>query len=79
MTKFTVRQGRRYRANISLGMLESLAGNPVIAERLRQAGFSDVSVSGSGNTRQAEALWPNEDATAEMPAQIRAVTEIEVA
>jgi hypothetical protein len=74
---FTVRRGRRYRATISLGLLESLAGNDVVAKRLRDAGFTDVNVSGGGAIRLAEAIWPNEDATAEMPTQISAVTEIE--
>jgi hypothetical protein len=59
--------------------LESLAGNSVIAERLRGAGFSDISVEGSGATRHAEALWTNEDATAEMPPQVSAVTEVDEA
>jgi len=79
VTSFTVRRGRRYRAAISLGLLESLAGNDVIAERLQQAGFADVTVRGSGKHRQAEGLWPHEDATASLPAQIISVTEIEAA
>jgi len=79
VSTFTVRRGRRYRATISLGLIESLAGNEFIADQLRQAGFIDVSVDGSGTTRHAEGLWPLPDATAELPAQIRAVTEIEAA
>jgi hypothetical protein len=79
MGTFTVRNGRRYRATISLGLVESLAGNDVIAGRLRAAGFEEVNVRGSGGTRHAEALWSKADATAEMPAQVSAVTEIEVA
>ena len=79
MGTFTVRLGRRYRATISLGLLESLAGNDMIAERLRTAGFEDISVKGSGSTRYAEARWPKGDATAEMPEQVSAVTEIEEA
>lgn len=79
MISFTVRRGRRYRATISLGLLESLAGNDIIAAKLRAAGFDEVSIRGSGGTRHAEALWPKDDATAEMPAQVSAVTEIEVA
>jgi hypothetical protein len=74
---FTVRRGRRYRATISLGLIESFAGNELIADKLRGAGFEEVSVSGSGTMRTAEGLWPNEDATAQMPEQITAVTEIE--
>ena len=79
MGAFTVRQGRRYRATISLGMLESFAGNEMIADRLQEAGFAEVQVRGEGATRHAEARWPNADASAEMPRQITAVTEIDVA
>jgi hypothetical protein len=75
---FTVRQGHKYRATISLGLLEGLAGNDVIADRLRDAGFVDVAVEGSGSTRRAVGLWPH-NASAELPSQITAVTEIEVA
>jgi hypothetical protein len=76
MTTFTVQQGKRYRATIALGFLERFASNETIADRLRGAGFSEVRVSGSGATRHAEALWPNADATAELPQQIASVSEI---
>jgi hypothetical protein len=62
MAAFTVHQGKRYRAAISLGVLERFASNDTIAERLRTAGFTDISVSGAGR-----ALWPAPDATAELP------------
>ena len=75
MSNFTVRRGQRYRATIRLGLFEQLADNETIAERLREAGFSDVAVSGSGITRTAEALWPNSDTSAPLPPQIVAVTE----
>jgi hypothetical protein len=77
MAAFTVRRGRRYRATISLGLLESFADNGLIADRLHDAGFTDVTVEGSGVTRHADGLWPNDDASAELPSQITAVTEIE--
>jgi len=76
MAAFTVRQGKRYRASISLGMLERFAGNDVIVQRLRSAGFSDISVSGSGAQRLAEGLWPGPDTSAELPKQITRVTEL---
>jgi hypothetical protein len=76
MATFTVRQGKRYRATISLGWLERWAGNDTITEKLRAAGFSDVSVSGSGSTRVAEALWPGPDTTGDMPSQITEVIEV---
>jgi hypothetical protein len=76
MATFTVREGRRYRATIALGWLESLAGNEVIAGKLRDAGFTEVQVTGSGGTRKAEALWPKPDTTGEMPPQITEIAEI---
>lgn len=76
---FTVRRGQRYRATLSLGLLESLADNEMIADRLRGAGFADVNVVGSGSTRLAEGSWPSDDASAELPSQVTAVTEIEEA
>jgi hypothetical protein len=76
VTDFTVRQGRRYRATLELGLLEQLADNATIAERLQAAGFADVTVSGNGATRTAEALWPNRDASAALPPQITEVVEL---
>ncbi|HXG80139.1 MAG TPA: hypothetical protein VNJ31_12485 [Methyloceanibacter sp.] len=76
MAKYTVRKGRRYRASIRLGWAEQIASNDMIADRLRQAGFTEVHVTGSGRNRYAEALWPKEDATAEVPPQVVAVEEI---
>jgi hypothetical protein len=76
MAAFTVRQGRRYRAKITLGGIERWASNDMIAERLRRAGFSEVTVSGSGATRVAEAVWAAADMTGEMPAQVTEVVEV---
>ncbi len=76
MATFTVQQGKRYRAAIKLGWLESWASNETIAGKLRDAGFTEVVVSGSGYERTAEALWPIESATAEMPPQIVSVIEV---
>jgi hypothetical protein len=76
MATFTVQQGKRYRATISLGPLERFASNDTIAAKLRDAGFNEVQVSGSGGTRYAEALWPSSETTADMPSQIAAISEI---
>lgn len=75
MPTFTVRQGKRYRATISLGWLERWASNETIAGKLLEAGFSEVVVTGAGAGREAEGLWLGPDATAEMPSQITQVTE----
>ena len=76
MATFTVRQGQRYRAILSLGFLERLASNDMIGKKLSDAGFAEVSVSGSGASRVAEALWPGPDTTATMPSQIINVIDI---
>jgi hypothetical protein len=76
MTTYTVRQGKRYRAILSLGFLERLASNEMIAEKLREAGFAEVTVSGSGANRTAEGLWSHADATAEMPSQVINVIDV---
>jgi hypothetical protein len=56
-------------------VLERWVGNEVIEGRLREAGFTEVRVTGSGGTREAEGLWSQPDATAEMPSQIFEVIE----
>lgn len=76
MASFTVHQGKRYRATITLGGIERWASNEMIAGKLREAGFSEVTVSGIGNTRVAEALWAGPDTTGEMPSQVTDIVEV---
>ncbi len=76
MTTVTVRQGKRYRASIKLGLLEQLADNGMIEGKLRAEGFADVCVSCIGALRTAEAVWPNEDASAPLPSQVSSLVEI---
>lgn len=56
MATYTVRKGKRYRANITLGLLQSVASNDMIADKFREAGFAEVEVMGSGRTRIGEAV-----------------------
>jgi hypothetical protein len=77
MAKYTVRKGKRYRATIRLGLFKSVASNEQVADQFRAAGFTEVSVSGSGRERRGKGLWPHPDATAEVPAEIASVEEIE--
>lgn len=74
--KFSVKRGKRYKAQISLSFFEQVAGNDTIAGMFAKAGFSEVSVTGNGATRYAEGRWAGADATAEMPAQIVSATEL---
>jgi hypothetical protein len=69
-SKRTVRQGRRYRATLSLGFFEKIASNDLLARKFAELGFEDVKVIGEGGCRTAEALWPLPDAEGEMPSQI---------
>jgi hypothetical protein len=78
MSTFTVRRGRRYKATISLGMLQSFASNEMVGDRLRALGFTEVTVKGQGDTRTAEGLWLLNDAAAPLPPEVIDVTEIEV-
>ena len=71
--EFTVHQGKRYRATLSLSSVERLVDNASIAQKFRALGFTAVRVSGSGATRKVEGVWPGTDMSATMPRQIVAV------
>jgi len=76
MPRFTVEKGKRYRARISLGLLQSIASNDMVAEKLREAGFTDVVVTGSGGTRTAEGVWPRDSAAADIPDEVSDISVI---
>jgi hypothetical protein len=73
---FTVHQGRRYRATLTLSLFEQFAGNDVVASRLDQVGFKDVVATGDGATRQAEGRWTGPDTTAHLDPHITSVVEL---
>jgi hypothetical protein len=74
--EFTVHQGKRYRATLSLSSVERLVDNGSIAQKFRALGFTSVRVSGSGATRKVEGVWPGKDMSANMPRQIVAVARL---
>ena len=74
--EFTVHQGKRYRATLSLNSVERLADNALIARKFRALGFSNVRVSGTGTIRRVEGVWPRKDASAPLPPQIVAVARL---
>ena len=76
MASFTVRKGKRYRAEIRLNFIEAVASNDRIAEELRKLGLVDVMVSGSGRDRIAEGTWSSAAATTEVPDRIKSIEEI---
>lgn len=71
--KYTVKQGKRYRATLSVPFVIS---NAYIAGRLTQVGFSAVRVEGRGRTRVAVGTWPKADQTADIPSQVSHIEEI---
>jgi hypothetical protein len=74
--EFTVREGKRYRATLSLNSVERLADNALIASKFRALGFTKVRVSGAGGIRRVEGFWPRKDASTELPRQIVAVAKL---
>jgi hypothetical protein len=74
--EFTVHQGKRYRATLSLSSVERLVDNASIARKFRALGFTSVRVSGSGATRKVEGVWPGKDMSTNMPRQIVAVAKL---
>jgi hypothetical protein len=73
MPRFTVKKGKRYRAQISLGLFQSVASNDMVADKFREVGFTDVVVTGSGRMRVAEGLWSHDDASAEIPSEVSGI------
>jgi hypothetical protein len=74
MPRYTVKKGKRYQAKISLGLFQSMASNALVADQLRDVGFTEVAVTGSGSTRLAEGLWPHDDTSAEIPDEVSDIT-----
>jgi hypothetical protein len=73
---FTVRHGRRYRATVALSGFEQFASNDMIAGKLTQVGFKEVTVTGSGGTRVAEGLWTGPDTTAQLDPHLTKIVEL---
>ena len=76
MADFTVEKGKRYRATITLGMLQSMASNETVAQKLTEAGFTDVNVTGSGRTRTATGHWAKETVSGAIPQEISGISQL---
>lgn len=70
--KYTVKQGKRYRATLKVPFVIS---NAYISGRLTQVGFTSVRCTGKGRTRIAEGTWPRPDQSADLPSQVSHVEE----
>jgi hypothetical protein len=47
----------------------------MVVRQMADVGFTEVEVTGDGRKREANALWPLEDATANIP-QIKRIVEM---
>lgn len=73
---FTLQRGKRYKSTITLGFVERIASNDIIAEKFRAAGFTDVRVTGQGEIRHAEGVWSGDDVRPTFPPQISDFSEV---
>jgi hypothetical protein len=74
---FTVRHGKRYQATVTLNWFEQqVATNETIAGQLAKLGFSNVTVSGTGATRQVAGTWMGADTTAQIDAHLGNIVEV---
>lgn len=76
MAEFSLGQGKRYRATLTLGWLEQIAGNDRIAAEMAKAGFANVEVEGEGETRVAQGVWTRESKEVSLPEQVTAIVEV---
>ncbi len=77
--EYTVRKGKKYKARIKLGWIESFADNGMLADKFRFIGFVEVIVKGNGGERIAEGRWMLDDASADLPSQVVEVIELDEA
>lgn len=68
--------GQAYSADISLGMIESLASNEDIEERLTSVGFVQVFVTGSGRHRTVKGRWNGPTGEYDVPSKLENVCVI---
>ena len=73
---FTLQRGKRYKSTITLGFVERIASNDIIADKFRAAGFTDVRVTGQGDIRHAEGVWNADDIKPTFPPQISDFSEV---
>ena len=72
--KFTLHKGKRPKS--CWACLSRWASNDMVVRQMADVGFTEVEVTGDGRKREANALWPLEDATADTPRQIKRIVEI---
>jgi hypothetical protein len=70
-------QNKNYHAQIELkGFIETIAPNTMVVQKLIDAGFTDVQVTGTGKYRYATGKWTKPTQKVQLPEQIKNVTEV---
>ena len=73
---FTVHHGKRYQATVTLNWFEQqIATNEAIEGQFSKLGFSNVTATGNGSTRQVTGLWTGQDATVPLDPHLSNVVE----
>jgi len=74
---FTIRYGKRYQATITLSFVEQqFATNGMIAGQFAQFGFTEVTVTGDGATRQAAGRWMRAEIAVALDPHLSHVVEL---
>ena len=75
--RFSLHQGHRYKATVTLSFFEQLgATNDLIRVKLVSAGFKEVKITGDGEKRLAEGTWGKPDVTGSIDDHLSNVTEV---
>jgi hypothetical protein len=68
---------RKYQATITLSGLEVFVHNLMVREKIMNAGFSNVVVEGTGDTRLVTGVWSRDRLPlSELPRQISDIKEL---
>ena len=69
-------KGKNYKAEAVLSGLHAFAPNIIIEAKLKEFGFKDVKVFGSGPLRSATGTYDGETKDIELPKEIKKMIEV---
>ena len=79
MSLFTLQQGHRYEATITLGIFERWIGNDALQAKLQAPGaFQDVIVTGDGGLRFIKGTWSGPDEQVKVDPHLSSISEISI-
>jgi hypothetical protein len=76
MATATIVNGHRYSAEVDLSWIEGFASDDMLVAKLAAYGFADVTVTGSGETRQAQGTWTGETMTGEVDSHLSRIVDL---